>query len=564
MTLAEPETHLRRLDFVLLGLFCFCLFGFAIVPGPVLSGHEAVLPQNTREMLADHDWLIPKMGGEPWLERPPLPDWILAATAWSFGERANDRVARVAPAIIATLIVLMLVGMAARWFGRTIGILSGLIIATMWEFFFYASDPEADIFLCAIVTAAMAFFVRAEFPREVRDDTESASFFGKRPWPVLAFFVFLGLTNMAKGLIFGTLMVAVPIAGFLAWNADLRAIRRYVWFWGWLACAVVALAWPVAAYLQHPEIRDLWEQHYLGRLNRGYIGEPAWYYLTAIPYILLPWTIPAFLGLWMTRRQAWTSRYGAQRFLWCWAILTPAFFSIPDGKHHHYLLQCMAPWAVLAALGAVRIWQWFGAWPNWLRNPVWSLPLVALPCVVALFVFRSKIPGPSWLVPNLLVIVPVFIFCMSWAIGRGNGRIAAGGVFSLLFAFYAFLITYQTLYVDDYQNDRVFLQEVQAVVGPERPVFINFDMSHPLETAWLLYYSGDRIVLLDEISALAKKEVEDRDVFLVARMRDRDEVLQLGGCEVALQSKHTRGERTLGDRRTLFRVRLESPAMSEH
>ena len=33
------------------------------------------------------------------------------------------------------------------------------------------------------------------------------------------------------------------------------------------------------------------------------------------------------------------------------------FFSMLQGKHHHYLLQTMAPWAVLGALGAVRFWQ---------------------------------------------------------------------------------------------------------------------------------------------------------------------------------------------------------------
>ena len=101
-------------------------------------------------------------------------------------------------------------------------------------------------------------------------------------------------------------------------NAGLKAIRRYVWFWGWLAFAVVSLAWPVAAYLQHPEIRDLWEQHYLGRLNRGYIGEPPWYYVGALPYILLPWSIPAFVGLWLTRTAAWRGRYSPfRRCRWC-------------------------------------------------------------------------------------------------------------------------------------------------------------------------------------------------------------------------------------------------------
>ena len=101
----------------------------------------------------------------------------------------------------------------------------------------------------------MAVFAHLEFRRPLTE-TEPVGFFGRRPsGPVLVFFVLFAMTNLAKGLIFGTLMVAIPIAGYLAWNRDLRAIRRYVWLWGWLAFVLVAAAWPVAVY---PPIRTWW------------------------------------------------------------------------------------------------------------------------------------------------------------------------------------------------------------------------------------------------------------------------------------------------------------------
>src|SRR5439155_8717911 len=113
-------------------------------------------------------------------------------------------------------------------------------LATMWEFCQYASDPEADIFLCAIVTVAVALFARLELMPDSTADGEPARFFGSRSWLVLAFFAFLGMTNLAKGLIFGTLMVLVPITGFLLWNFELRRLRRYLWFWGGLLFLAVA------------------------------------------------------------------------------------------------------------------------------------------------------------------------------------------------------------------------------------------------------------------------------------------------------------------------------------
>jgi hypothetical protein len=118
------------------------------------------------------------------------------------------------------------------------------------------------------------------------------------------------------------------------------------------------------------------------------------------------------------------------------------------------------------------------------------------------------------------------------------------------------LSSYQTLYLDDYQDDRLFLQEVQTVVGSDRPVFITFDTYHPLETAWLLFYSGEHVVLLDDAASLREKQRSaSEEAFLLARKRDEQDLAQLGSCEVILQSKRTRGERSPGDRRTLFCIR---------
>src|SRR5207248_218582 len=202
---AVPGDSLSRWEYLLLAIFGFILFGGPLACGQVLTGHESVLPQNTREMLARHDWLVPRMGGEPWLERPPLPDWIMAGIDLAFATSQSDRVVRIGPILMAVCVVLLVGWMAGKWFGRVTGLLSGLIL--------------------------------------------------------------------------GTLMVLVPITGFLVWNFELRRLRRYLWFWGGLLFLAVALAWPVVMCLQYPEILDFWKNHYLGRLYQGYIGKPFWYYL---------------------------------------------------------------------------------------------------------------------------------------------------------------------------------------------------------------------------------------------------------------------------------------------
>jgi 4-amino-4-deoxy-L-arabinose transferase-like glycosyltransferase len=556
MSALVGEPRLRRTDYALLALVCLLLFGVALVAGRPLTGHEAVLPQNAREMMADHDWIIPKCGGLPWLERPPLPDWIIVGIAEVLGRCDRDWIVRIGPVLMGTCVVLMVSWLAAGWYGRTVGLLSGLILATMYEFFCFSSDPEGDIFLCAIVTGAIALFAHLEFFRKT-DATERNGFFGRRPWPVLAFFVVFGMTNLAKGLIFGTLMVAVPVAGFLLWNFDFTRMRRYLWLWGWLAFAVAALAWPVAAYRRYPDIVPLWFSDYLTRLNQGYIGEPWWYYLTALPYVTMPWTVVSLLGLGLTAGKAMRQRYSPERFLLGWAVLTPAFFSIPDGKHHHYLLQCLAPWAVLGSLGAMQVWRSIPHWPGLLRNPLLGLVTLGVPGDVALVLLGPRIPGPAWFLPALLVTWPAFVFGLCWAVAQRNGRVAVGGVFGLLVAFYGAAYTYQTHWWDVYRDDNAFLRQARALVGADQPYFINFDADRPLETFQLLFYNDARVVMLHNLSFLRDERIQAPVVYLLARAKDAARLAKYGQAEVVLQSEHTKGETSPGERRALFRLRFD-------
>ena len=57
----------------LLLTYCLLFFGLSLVGGRPLTMHEGVLPETAREMSLDHDWIIPKNGGRPWMENPPPP-----------------------------------------------------------------------------------------------------------------------------------------------------------------------------------------------------------------------------------------------------------------------------------------------------------------------------------------------------------------------------------------------------------------------------------------------------------------------------------------------------------
>lgn len=549
----QPRSTLSPRDLALLAAFALALFSISPMFGRMLSGHESVQPQTSREMLRDGGWLVPTIGGDPWLERPPVPMWFMCAVYRAAGTSQSDGVARFAAVLAAVPIVLLVAGIGARLLGRGAGIASGAIFATMHEIYSYSSNPEADIFLALIVTAVIAAFVRLEFGAPA-DATGPAGFFTGRPRLMALFFALLGATNLAKGVIFGTAMAALPIAAYLLWNGSSTQIRRYLWFWGILIAAGVALAWPLAVIGQHPEILQLWKEHYFGRLNQGYLREPWWYYGVYLPYVLLPWTVPALIGLWSTRRAALTGP-GPERFLWCWALVPPLVFSLSDGKHHHYLLQCIAPWALLSVSGCRAIWQFHRErTPKWLADPLIPAAVCGACAIAVLVAFGQKIPGGRPVAIAAGAFVPLAAFVVNRALSNENPRVALGGVVAVIVAAYAIWTPYQAAYLEEYLDDARFLRESERIIPADQPVFVQWDWTGPLETFWVLYHTERPGVLIRDPWQIAERSPGRDHAYILARRMDAPILAMIGTPEPVLESQHTRAEKEPGQRRVLYRL----------
>src|SRR5688572_30308949 len=99
------EHALKRSDYGWLLLFCLTLYTLVLMVGGPLTMHEGVLSQTSRQMMADRDWVIPHFGSGPWLERPPLPQWITVAIATLVGHCDEEWIVRLGPALSGTLTV---------------------------------------------------------------------------------------------------------------------------------------------------------------------------------------------------------------------------------------------------------------------------------------------------------------------------------------------------------------------------------------------------------------------------------------------------------------------------
>ncbi len=548
-----PRHGLTWRDLGVLVVLCTLLYGYRLVHQRVLSTHEAVHCENVREMFLSHDWIIPSYGDRPWLERPPLPHWITGSAASLVGGLEEAWALRLGSILAGLLAVLLTARMAGLWYGRAAGLLAGAILATMREFADYATGPEADIFLCAMVTAAHALLVRLEFQKRLTENGPRGGILGRRSWAMAGFFAILGLTNLTKGPFFGMLFVCAPLAGYFLANLDWAGARRYVWLWGGLIFAVAGGTWYAAALWRYPDMVDLWNRTYTSRMDTGYLGEPVWYYLVSQPWNAFPWLLPLGAGLVLTARRALRVPHSPERYLWCWAALPLLVLSLPQAKHHHYLLPCLPPLAMLASLGAMRLWRWLSERPAWIREPWLATLVFGAVADAALVRFGARIPGPEWVRSALLVGVPAGIFLFWYAAGRRNGLHAAVAVIALVCLGQCLVHAHQAEYLDNYAQDSAFLEEAMQRTPAENPVIVVND-THPLNASWFLFYLHGRGRLIHNLTFLCSEELAGPDAYVLTRTADQAKLAEYGAAELLVQSRHTRGESSPEDRWALFRV----------
>jgi len=535
-------------DFGILALLGLLLFGYGTISGKPLTMHEGRLPQCAREMLANGNWLVPESGGIPWLEFPPFPHWVEILTGHVLGRLDAVWIARIPPALMGILTLLIVAWTAARLFGRPIGMMSAVALATMYEFYFYAGQAEDDIFLAFLMTVCVAAFVATEFPGAGISPDRRKHFFGNRPWTVWMFFIVLGMTSLAKGLLLGAgeLVMGLGIFLLLAWRE--KRLGRYVWLWGWMLFFVLTAAWSVYVGSLYPGLWESYKHRYLGSMHQ----EAPWYYLTTILWTSAPWTLMWLLGIflvWPRKGEPWKP---ANYFLLCWAVGPLLVLSIPLRKHHHYLVPVLPAFAVLAAIGL----QWVGEFISRFGSGKVSGLLLGFVtgltgfATIITLAFLHVIPGSLWVASG---IGAVFLVC-SLGLGRAWEKKDARMVLVIFCAgFVVFSAWGQNLAGQTEANqcgDFAFIERVNRIVPDGQPVLINAFGS--LDFFRLQFGLRPGTVALPNLTYLRDEAIEADQVYVIARAGSGDFLVQLGHCRVLDASSRARRESSPADRFTLF------------
>lgn len=495
---------------IVLVLLVTCLFSWGIWSLPLSDPDAGMYADIGARMAASGDWMTPRFNGLRYLEKPPLLYWLIALIYRISGP--SEWGAHLWPAIAGVAGVAMTYVLGREMFGASVGLLSGLILATSIGYFAFAKVVSTDLLFVAFLALALLAFWRWYHSHE-------------GGWRLLLYGG-IGLAVLTKGVI-GLLLPGLVIASFLALTRDLPSVKRLGLWWGIPLVLAVALPWHLGVALLHAEFFSFYviDNHVLRFLGqRAFVEDdvPLSFlgFLAATLTLFVPWSLclPAALrDSARTFRQA-TPEGRALVYLALWGGLIVCFFALSPLKLEHYGLPAFPALAVLVG-------KYWGDRLQAVQKPSvwWLIPLIALTPPSLLLATRAvpldsfveamfstdvysrmvQAQGQSYAMPLVDELVPLFqgsgivLFCGAVATlifsVRREDRLALG-CFALMAVILLGFVGRMQLLIAEYRSVEPLVARLVERLGPT-DLLIH---EGPLEnSAALTFYTGRQVQVVD-------------------------------------------------------------------
>jgi 4-amino-4-deoxy-L-arabinose transferase-like glycosyltransferase len=130
----------------------------SIVLGLPTVGPLLVKALVAQDMLRTGDWLIPRVGGDLYADKPPVFFWLMAA---SMAVTGSMRIGFLLPSLLAGLGATVLVyDLLRRVRGREVAFAGGLVLLLTFQFTWQARQAQIDAVLCLLTTLSLYGLLR--------------------------------------------------------------------------------------------------------------------------------------------------------------------------------------------------------------------------------------------------------------------------------------------------------------------------------------------------------------------------------------------------------------------
>ncbi|QHN02222.1 glycosyl transferase [Granulicella sp. WH15] len=351
---------------LILGALWLLLFFAALFSPPLLDDADATHAQAARAMVTTGDLVTLHVDGIRYLEKAPLPYWLVAICYRLFG--FNTFATHLPQAVAVLLLALLGWHWGTQSFGERTGFYTGLSVLTSAGIFLFTRIFIPEVLLSLLLAVALFSFLKTLTPPS------------PRCWPY-AMWAALALAVLTKGLV-ALVFFFGAAAAYLLLTRELSRWRLLRPLTGGLLLLAIAAPWHVLAGLRNTGGADghgfLWfyfvNEHFLRflgrRIPRDYNKLPGSLFWSLHLVWLFPWSLFAPLALDAARRRwrSLTANTFQQRsvlLLGIFSSLVLVFFSLSTNQEY-YTFPAYLPLLLLLSAALARAEQTYPTNARWI------------------------------------------------------------------------------------------------------------------------------------------------------------------------------------------------------
>ncbi len=388
---------------LLVGVIIYLLVTICGVFDPLLM-NAAKYAQISREILEHGDWINLNIAGEAYEQKPPLLFWIGAAASSIFG--FSPIIYKLSVLLVSLSGIFATFKLGELLYGRKAGMLAALFLSTSLGYFHFHNDIHTDTLLAEMVILSIWQY--------------ALYFEKKKTVNFIVAIVFTGLAMLTKGPV-GMAIPAFAVGTHLLLKKQYREIVHWRWFAAIPLIFVIILPalWGLLNQFGLEGIKFYFWTNNVGRVTGSYQGSSNDYLfpIHSTAYLLAPWTIFVFIGMFMQIREAIKTKLGklsSEYYTLGGILVFLLILSVSESQKPHYLLSVLPLMAIVGARWAVDIFD-TDLFPKLKKSLVYSNRFLAI-----LFLLIIPLFG-LWFYPEKRILV--------WGVVLGLVTLA---VFSLL------------------------------------------------------------------------------------------------------------------------------------
>ncbi len=465
-------------------LIVFALWAGIFLPGlgsTELKGEEGRRLMPAVTMMEGGSWVVPYVGGKPFLRKPPLVQWCMAGSMQIFGQ--SVWAARL-PSVLAVLALALVIVVATQgWLITEEGLVAAIVMMTQVATIEKCRLAELESVYVALSGIAMVLWLCGWAK-------------GVSPWRLWVLpLVFNALALLAKAPLHLLFFYAVVVA-VLFKEKRLRSLLHPAHGVGLLVMAAIVAAWAVP-YFHEVAAGDagrVWQRQFVERVTGAEMDLKK--YLLNIPNALsnhLPWVLFAPL-LWVRGVNDTMYPRGCSVLVGARNAVMACFFVLLliPGVLPRYVQPLVGPFSLI--MGPV-LWNCPRRFRHWWRYVAFGLTFmlflaaVAGPFVVAAYA-RGPELNPVWLSALALAFVIGTALCLMHLRRRLHETLHLT-IWTGLIAVLAMVLmaTVAAPVMKRYESIRPFAEQIDARLNGERLYAFDLDDYAPL-LGVLFYMEG--------------------------------------------------------------------------